>query len=77
MTLETVLKNIEQDDTVKVMALHYTHDGDVVKTKISYGKVVDTLHLFNNSLLLNKVVKYYKIELPESNNHAHIIEVEL
>lgn len=77
MTLETVLKNIEQDDTVNVMALHYTHDGDIVKTKISYGKVVDTLHLFNNSLLLNEVVKYTKIKLPDSTYYSHMIEVEL
>lgn len=75
MTLETVLRNIELDDMVKVMVFHY--NGDIFKTKLSYGKTYDTLHLLANSFLLNKVVKYYKIELPESNNYAHIIEVEL
>ena len=77
MTLETVLRNIELDDMVKVMVFHYNYNGDIFKTKLSYGKTTDALHLLANSFLLNEVVKYYKIELPESNNHAHIIEVEL
>ena len=75
MTLETVLRNIELNDMVKVMVFHY--NGDIFKTKLSYDKTTDTLHLLANSFLLNEVVKYYKIELPESNNHTHIIEVEL
>lgn len=77
MTLETVLRNIELDDMIKVMVFHYNYNGDIFKTKLSYGKTTDTLHLLANSFLLNEVVKYYKIELPESNNHTHIIEVEL
>ena len=49
MTLETVLRNIELDDMVKVMVFHYNYNGDIFKTKLSYGKTTDTLHLLANS----------------------------
>ena len=61
MTLETVLRNIELDDMVKVMVFHYNYNGDIFKTKLSYGKTTDTLHLLANSFCLMKLLNIIKL----------------